>query len=68
MVPPAGAALVIVGARPGVTLTVPEAALAPAALFALTEHVDVTPFVSPVTVMGEPAPEALIPPGLHVAV
>jgi hypothetical protein len=38
-VPPAGAALVNAGTTPGVTPTVPEAALAPTALFALTEHV-----------------------------
>ncbi len=67
-VPPAGAALVNAGPRPGVTLTVPDAALAPTALFALTEHVYVTPLVSPVTVIGEPAPDAVIPPGLQVAV
>ena len=67
-VPPAGAALVNAGARPGVTPTVPEAAPVPVAFVAVTEHVYVTPFVRLVTVMGEPAPDAVIPPGLQVAV
>jgi len=37
-VPPAGAALVNDGAAPGVTLTVPEGALVPAELVAVTEQ------------------------------
>src|SRR5258706_12613290 len=67
-VPPGGAAFVNAGPRPGVTLTVPDAALAPTALFAWTEHVYVMPFVRPVTVTGEPAPGPVIAPGLQGAV
>jgi hypothetical protein len=67
-VPAPGGLLVIAGATPGVTLTVPEAALVPLALVAVTEHAYVVPFESPPTVTGEPAPPAEIDPGLHVAV
>ena len=67
-VPAGGVALVNTGTRPGATLTVPEAALLPAAFVAVTEQVYVTPLVSPFTVMGEPAPVPVIPPGLQVAV
>ena len=67
-VPPGGAALVNAGAAPGVTLTVPDEALEPTAFVAFTEHVYVVPFVRPVTLIGDVAPEALSAPGLHVAV
>ena len=63
-----GGALENVGDDAGVTLTVPEAAPVPTALVAVTEHVYVVPFVRPVTVIGDAAPLALNPPGLHVAV
>ena len=67
-VPPGGAALVNAGAAPGVTLTEPDAALAPAALFAFTEHEYVVPFERPKTVTGLAAAEPVSPPGLQVAV
>jgi hypothetical protein len=53
----------------GVTLLL--AALAgpvPVALVAVTVKVYAVPVVNPVTVIGEDAPVAVIPPGLEVAV
>jgi hypothetical protein len=53
----------------GVTLL--DAALAgpvPVALIALTVKVYATPVVSPVTVIGEDEPVAVMPPGLEVTV
>jgi hypothetical protein len=58
-VPPGGAALVMVGDALGVTETVPEAGPWPAAFVARTEHVYVTPPVSPVTTIGDAGPDAL---------
>jgi hypothetical protein len=67
-VPPGGVALVKFGEEAGVTLTVPEGGLVPATFVAVTEHVYVVPFVRPVTVMGEAAPETgAVAPGLQVA-
>lgn len=55
------------GTVAGVTLLdAAEAALLPAAFVANTVQVTAVPFVKPVTVRGEPAPEAVCPP--HVAV
>jgi hypothetical protein len=59
---------VMAGATPGVTDTVPDAALAPTALLALTEHEYAVPLVRPDTVSGLAAPLAVSAPGLHVAV
>src|SRR5688572_24722001 len=67
-VPLPGAPLVKAGGAPGVTPTVPDAGPCPAELVARTEHVYAVPFVRPVTVIGLPAPGALKPPGLQVAV
>jgi hypothetical protein len=52
----------------GVTGTVPDEALAPAAFVAVTEHRYVVLFASPETVTGEVAPVPVSPPGLQVAV
>lgn len=52
----------------GVTFTVPDGALVPDALVAVTEHAYVMPFASPVTVIDEFAPLAANPPTLQVAV
>ena len=52
----------------GVTVTVPDAALGPAALVATTEQVYAVPLVNPVTVSGEAGPVAVKPPALHVTV
>ena len=51
----------------GVTLTLADGALVPMALVAVTEHANVVPLISPVTISGEAAPVALKPPALHVA-
>ena len=67
-VPPGGAALVIVGAKSGATLTVPDAAPVPMAFVAFAEHEYVVPAVIPVTVIGEAAPEAVSGPGVHETV
>lgn len=67
-VPDGGAALVNAGPTPAVTETVPDAALAPTALFAFTEQEYVVPFARPVTVSGLPAPLTLNGPGVQVAV
>jgi hypothetical protein len=56
----------MVGARFGVTLTEPDAGPAPALFPAWTEQLYEVPPVRPVTVIGEPLPLAVIPPGLHV--
>ena len=64
----AGWVKVIVWVPCGVTDTVPEAAPKPTALRALTEQVYVTPLVRPVTVIDEPAPVAVMAPGLQVTV
>jgi hypothetical protein len=65
-------AVPIVGASgtvAGVTeLLALEADPVPTALVAVTVNVYATPFVKPVTVNGEPAPEAVKPPGLEVTV
>ena len=45
-----------------------EGKLVPCKLVAVTVNVYVVPFVRPVTVMGEPAPVAVIPPGEDVTV
>ena len=66
-----GVAAPIVGAPGtvyGVTVTVPDAALGPAALVATTEQVYAVPLVNPVTVSGEAGPVAVKPPALHVTV
>jgi hypothetical protein len=60
------AALVNVGVELGVPLTVAEAAPAPTALFARTEHVYSVPLARPLTVTGLAAPEAVTAPGLQV--
>ena len=55
------------GTVAGVTLfDAPDAALSPTLLVASTVHVTATPFVSPLTKMGEDEPELLCVP--HVAV
>jgi hypothetical protein len=51
-----------------IELLVPEAALVPTALVAVTVKVYVVPFVKPVTVKGEAPPVAVKPPGLDVTV
>jgi hypothetical protein len=61
-VPPGAPPLVKDGSEFGVTLTLPEDALAPTALVAVTEHDTDTPPARPVTVMGEPAPTWLWAP------
>jgi hypothetical protein len=45
-----------------------EAALVPTALVAVTVKVYAVPLVSPVTMMGEDAPVAVMPPGDEVTV
>jgi hypothetical protein len=57
-------------AAPGVTLLLAaEVTLAPMALLAVTVKVYAVPLVSPVTVIGAPAPPLPVnPPGLEVAV
>ena len=58
---------VIVGMVPGITLfEALEAPLFPTALVATTVQVTATPFVRPVTTIGEAEPDALMAP--HVAV
>ena len=68
-----GVAAPIVGAPGtvyGVTVTVPDAALGPAALVATTEQVYAVPLVNPVTVSGEAGPVAVAvaAPAVHVTV
>jgi len=65
-VPPGAAPLVNAGPDVGVTFTLAEAALAPTALFALTEQDTCTPPASPVTVIGEDAPCWLCAPQVAV--
>ena len=67
-VPLGGAALVNVGAAPGVTETAAEAALDPIALVAVTEQEYGVPLARPVTVSGLLPPLTLNGPGVHVAV
>jgi hypothetical protein len=54
--------------KDGVTAAVADAGPVPTALVAVTEHVYAVPLASPVTVIGEAVPDAVNPPGLHVAV
>jgi hypothetical protein len=65
-------ALTLVGASGmvvGVTAELAtELVLVPAALLAVTVNVYAVPFVSPVTVIGEPPPVALKPPTFEVTV
>jgi hypothetical protein len=49
-------------------LLVPEETLVPLGLVAVTVNVYVVPFVSPVIVIGEEPPVAVMPPGLEVTV
>jgi hypothetical protein len=51
-----------------VTLTVLDAAPVPCAFVAVAEQVYVVPFVNPVTVTGDAAPDAAMAPGLQVTV
>ena len=64
-VPMAGAPGTVAGVR---LLDAAEAALVPALLVAVTVKVYGVPFVSPLTVIGLLAPEAVCPPGLAVTV
>ena len=52
----------------GVTATVPDATLGPAAFVAMTEHVYIVLFESPETTIGDAVFEAVKPPGMQVAV
>lgn len=45
-----------------------DAVLVPLALVAVTVNVYVVPLVRPVTIIGDPVPLAVIPPGLDVTV
>ena len=57
------------GTVAGVTaLLVPEEILVPYAFVAVTVNVYVVPLVSPVMVMGDAPPVAVMPPGLEVTV
>ena len=62
-------ATLVLGKATGVTLfDGAEGALVPTAFVAVTVNRYVTPFVRPVTVIGEPVPDRVIPPGLDVTV
>ena len=58
----------VAGADGTTMLEAAEAGPVPKALVAVTVKVYAVAFVRPVTVMGEPAPEAVMPSGLEVTV